>query len=343
MIHLVQISNGKSRRVAHRRGAAPSLPRRRSRASTNWRSTACASQARPLTEQPLALAHGETLDYDEVYSGTSAWHLLAPDRRARRSPRACSSPARASPIWAARRSARPCTSPTAAKAPSRNRQHAHVPVGRRGRTPRRRRDRHRARVVLQGQRRRSCAAPSSHSTIPALRGRRRRRGRGRRHLPHRRRRHAVPHRHGDGQRVLRPQIREAQLPQPRRLEAAHLQHRPGARRRRAVSVRPGRSQRSSAAPVRSGQKTIETGEANMCHSLANMEHHHFKFEAHRQPGDVHVHFYGAHSLSFGEGIELEDGDWMRGAASRASAGRCATRSASRQRTTDRLVAVRSLA
>ncbi|WP_263353801.1 AraD1 family protein [Acidicapsa acidisoli] len=57
-------------------------------------------------------------------------------------------------------------------------------------------------------------------------------------------------------------------------------------------------------------KEIETGEANMCHSLANLEHHHFKFEGHRQPGDVHVHFFGAHSLSFGDGITLRDGDWM---------------------------------
>ena len=48
----------------------------------------------------------------------------------------------------------------------------------------------------------------------------------------------------------------------------------------------------------------------MCHSLANLEHHHFKFEGHRQPGDVHVHFFGAHSLSFGDGIVLEEGDWM---------------------------------
>jgi hypothetical protein len=55
---------------------------------------------------------------------------------------------------------------------------------------------------------------------------------------------------------------------------------------------------------------IVTGEQNMCHSLANLEHHHFKFEGHRQPGDVHVHFFGAHSLSFGAGIELQDGDWM---------------------------------
>jgi len=57
-------------------------------------------------------------------------------------------------------------------------------------------------------------------------------------------------------------------------------------------------------------KAIATGEENMCHSLANLEHHHFKFEGHRQPGDVHVHFFGAHSLSFGDGIVLEDGDWM---------------------------------
>ena len=57
-------------------------------------------------------------------------------------------------------------------------------------------------------------------------------------------------------------------------------------------------------------KAIATGEENMCHSLANLEHHHFKFEGHRQPGDVHVHFFGAHSLSFGEGIVLKDGDWM---------------------------------
>jgi hypothetical protein len=57
-------------------------------------------------------------------------------------------------------------------------------------------------------------------------------------------------------------------------------------------------------------KDIATGEAEMCHSLANIEHHHFKFETHRQPGDLHVHFYGAHSLSFGAGIEVAEGDVM---------------------------------
>jgi hypothetical protein len=58
------------------------------------------------------------------------------------------------------------------------------------------------------------------------------------------------------------------------------------------------------------QKAVATGEQNMCHSLANLEHHHFKFEGHRQPGDVHVHFYGADRLSFGDGVVLENGDWM---------------------------------
>jgi hypothetical protein len=57
-------------------------------------------------------------------------------------------------------------------------------------------------------------------------------------------------------------------------------------------------------------KQIQSGESVMCHSLRNIEHHHFKFEAHRRPGDVHVHFFGADAFSFGEGIRLEDGDMM---------------------------------
>jgi hypothetical protein len=64
--------------------------------------------------------------------------------------------------------------------------------------------------------------------------------------------------------------------------------------------------------VRNGQsiweKQIRTGESNMCHSLANLEHHHFKFAAHRQPGLVHIHFMGADCLSFGESIRLQSGD-----------------------------------
>jgi hypothetical protein len=58
-------------------------------------------------------------------------------------------------------------------------------------------------------------------------------------------------------------------------------------------------------------KSIKSGEAEMCHSLQNIEHHHFKFKGHRRPGDVHVHYFGADCLSFGEGIQLADGDVMQ--------------------------------
>ena len=58
------------------------------------------------------------------------------------------------------------------------------------------------------------------------------------------------------------------------------------------------------------ERGIATGEREMCHSVANIEHHHFKFEAHRRPGDVHVHYYGAHSLSFADGVRLAEGDVM---------------------------------
>jgi hypothetical protein len=56
------------------------------------------------------------------------------------------------------------------------------------------------------------------------------------------------------------------------------------------------------------EREIATGEREMCHSLANIEHHHFKFDSHRVPGDVHVHFYGAPALSYSDQIQLCDGD-----------------------------------
>ncbi len=55
---------------------------------------------------------------------------------------------------------------------------------------------------------------------------------------------------------------------------------------------------------------IATGDANMSHALQNLEHHHFKYEAHRRPGDAHIHFFGADAFSFGAGIKLRDGDVM---------------------------------
>ncbi len=56
------------------------------------------------------------------------------------------------------------------------------------------------------------------------------------------------------------------------------------------------------------EKPFLTGEANMAHSLANLERHHFKYSGFRRPGDVHVHFFGTATLSFADGIETRDGD-----------------------------------
>ena len=44
---------------------------------------------------------------------------------------------------------------------------------------------------------------------------------------------------------------------------------------------------------------LKSGEQFMCHSLANCEDHHFKYPLHRQPGDVHFHFFGTSKLSYG--------------------------------------------
>jgi hypothetical protein len=56
------------------------------------------------------------------------------------------------------------------------------------------------------------------------------------------------------------------------------------------------------------EKPFLTGEANMSHSIANLEHHHFKYSLFRCPGDVHVHFFGTATLSFADGVRTEVGD-----------------------------------
>ena len=56
------------------------------------------------------------------------------------------------------------------------------------------------------------------------------------------------------------------------------------------------------------EKPFLSGEANMSHSLANLEHHHFKYDLFRQPGDLHVHFFGTATLSFADGIATRPGD-----------------------------------
>lgn len=56
------------------------------------------------------------------------------------------------------------------------------------------------------------------------------------------------------------------------------------------------------------EKPFLSGEANMSHSLANLEHHHFKYDIFRQPGDLHVHYFGTATLSFADGIKTQAGD-----------------------------------
>lgn len=56
------------------------------------------------------------------------------------------------------------------------------------------------------------------------------------------------------------------------------------------------------------EKPFLSGEANMSHSIANLEHHHFKYDLFRQPGDVHVHMFGTATLSFADGVRAEPGD-----------------------------------
>jgi len=56
------------------------------------------------------------------------------------------------------------------------------------------------------------------------------------------------------------------------------------------------------------QKNFFSGELNMAHSIANLEYHHFKYDQFRRPGDVHIHYFGAASLSFADAFEPKAGD-----------------------------------
>jgi hypothetical protein len=56
------------------------------------------------------------------------------------------------------------------------------------------------------------------------------------------------------------------------------------------------------------EKPFLSGEANMSHSIANLEHHHFKNRLFRRVGYVHVHFFGTATLSFSDGVTTKEGD-----------------------------------
>ena len=42
--------------------------------------------------------------------------------------------------------------------------------------------------------------------------------------------------------------------------------------------------------------------------IANLEHRHLKYALFRQPGDVHVHFFGRATLSINDDIVAQPGD-----------------------------------
>jgi hypothetical protein len=56
------------------------------------------------------------------------------------------------------------------------------------------------------------------------------------------------------------------------------------------------------------ERPFLTGEANMSHTLANLEGHHFKYALFRRPGDVHVHYFGTATLSVSDGFKTRTGD-----------------------------------
>ena len=56
------------------------------------------------------------------------------------------------------------------------------------------------------------------------------------------------------------------------------------------------------------QRNFLSGEKHMCHSIANLEYHHFKYDQFRNPGQLHIHFFGAAVLSFSDGIKIQEGD-----------------------------------
>jgi hypothetical protein len=51
-----------------------------------------------------------------------------------------------------------------------------------------------------------------------------------------------------------------------------------------------------------------SGEKNMSHSIANLEHYHFRYPMFRRPGDLHAYFFGAAVMSYASGIKTQPGD-----------------------------------
>jgi hypothetical protein len=56
------------------------------------------------------------------------------------------------------------------------------------------------------------------------------------------------------------------------------------------------------------QDEFLSGEENMSHTIANLEHYHFRYPMFRRPGDLHAYFFGAAVLSHAAGVKTAPGD-----------------------------------
>ena len=93
---------------------------------------------------------------------------------------------------------------------------------------------------------------------------------------------------------------------------AHSKLRPAALGAELLLGEPPADIRGTSRIIRDGdiiwEKPFLTGEANMSHSMANLEDHHFKYAAFRRPGDIHVHFFGTATLSFADDVRTQEND-----------------------------------
>jgi hypothetical protein len=56
------------------------------------------------------------------------------------------------------------------------------------------------------------------------------------------------------------------------------------------------------------EEKFVTGEDNMAYTFSSLEHHHFKYQMFRKPGDAHCHFFGTATLSRNAGVVTRPGD-----------------------------------
>ena len=303
MIHLVQISDGKSRRVGL--VEEPHLRCLEGVESVYELAKQCAASGMKLDQQALALARGESLDYNAVYAGTSAWRLLAPIDVPGQPSRLAVSGTGLTHLGSARERQAMHSETKKSEAEMTDsmrmfewgREKGRPAAGQIGIAPE---------WFYKGDGS-ILRAPFAPLNIPG-------------------------HAEDGGE--------EAEVATIYIIDAQGVPHRIGMcagnefsdhifERRNYLNLAGSKLRVCSLGPelvvapdftdvpgkvriLRNGapiwQKDIRTGEANMCHSLANLEHHHFKFSGHRQPGMLHVHFLGADALSFGDNIRLIAGD-----------------------------------